>query len=245
MKKVALVIAMLLALFLGRSAQAHDSFAYAHLCQKSAEYATTSYFCTKLEKGWEENWTKEEIEILMRINRTNVFHAGFVIAMPRMLDEVAVNDFSPFDSTAASRGEPYLVFDPNKFAWALYDAGGTLLRWGPAAGGSDWCQDVERACRTIVGEFRILYKKGTDYRSSRYPIGCDNTSPDPKNLCAPMPYALFFDYRGYAFHGSNGVEGQNGSHGCVRVFTKDAKWLNERLPTGTLVVIKPYEEADA
>jgi lipoprotein-anchoring transpeptidase ErfK/SrfK len=42
---------------------------------------------------------------------------------------------------------------------------------------------------------------------------------------------MFF-HRGYALHGSYDVPGYNASHGCVRMFVKDAKWLNQEFTAG-------------
>jgi lipoprotein-anchoring transpeptidase ErfK/SrfK len=54
---------------------------------------------------------------------------------------------------------------------------------------------------------------------------------------------MFFNKAGYAFHGSPKVPGQNASHGCVRIFTDDAKWLNENfVEIGTTVIINPYPD---
>jgi lipoprotein-anchoring transpeptidase ErfK/SrfK len=51
---------------------------------------------------------------------------------------------------------------------------------------------------------------------------------------------MFF-HGGYALHGSNDVPGYNASHGCVRLVTEDAKWLNTQfVNVGTRVIIKPY-----
>ena len=41
-----------------------------------------------------------------------------------------------------------------------------------------------------------------------------------------MPYCMHF-FRGYALHGSRTVPGYADSHGCVRMFIEDARWLNE------------------
>ena len=34
-------------------------------------------------------------------------------------------------------------------------------------------------------------------------------------------------FMGFALHGSDIVPGYPASHGCVRLFTEDARWLNE------------------
>ncbi len=41
-----------------------------------------------------------------------------------------------------------------------------------------------------------------------------------------MPYCMHF-FMGYALHGSDQVPGYAASHGCVRMFIEDARWLNE------------------
>ena len=41
-----------------------------------------------------------------------------------------------------------------------------------------------------------------------------------------MPYCMHF-WRGIALHGSEEVPGYSASHGCVRLFIQDARWLNE------------------
>ena len=40
-----------------------------------------------------------------------------------------------------------------------------------------------------------------------------------------MPYCMYF-HKGFALHGSNDIPGFRASHGCIRMFTDDAKWLN-------------------
>ena len=41
---------------------------------------------------------------------------------------------------------------------------------------------------------------------------------------AKMPYCMFYD-GGYAIHGSYEVQGYHASHGCVRTYIEDARWL--------------------
>ena len=61
-----------------------------------------------------------------------------------------------------------------------------------------------------------------------------------------MPYCMHF-FRGYALHGSSTVPGYRASHGCIRMFIEDARWLNEEfidIPysdeyKGTKVIIEP------
>ena len=63
---------------------------------------------------------------------------------------------------------------------------------------------------------RVFRKEGYDCESSTFPVGKGG---------APMPYCTFFN-RGIAFHGSKQVPGYNASHGCVRMYTEDARWIN-------------------
>ncbi len=62
-----------------------------------------------------------------------------------------------------------------------------------------------------------------------------------------MPYCMYF-HKGFALHGSDDIPGYRASHGCVRMFIEDAKWLNQEFVEvgndktqliGTKVVIRP------
>ena len=63
-----------------------------------------------------------------------------------------------------------------------------------------------------------------------------------------MPYCMYF-HKGVALHGSEDIPGYRASHGCIRMFTRDAKWLNENFVEssnaernhnlGTKVVVRP------
>jgi hypothetical protein len=139
-------------------------------------------------------------------------------------------------------GEKVLIFDPKLLAWAAYDANGDLVRWGPAAGGKDYCPDVERGCHTRVGTFRVYVKGGPYYRSGKYPVGCGVPDENGRvRACAPMPWFMGFASPGYGFHASANVPGQNASHGCVRLYYEDAEWLNKNfVEIGTRVIVRPY-----
>jgi len=95
---------------------------------------------------------------------------------------------------------------------------------------------VRRGCRTARGEFAFYRKRGRGCKSGKYPLR--------KGGGAPMPYCMYF-YRGFAFHGSPTVPGYNASHGCVRLFTEDAKWLNQNFVTtdrSVKVKVKNYQK---
>jgi hypothetical protein len=119
------------------------------------------------------------------------------------------------------------IFDPPRLQWAVYD-NGKLVRSGHAVGGKRNCADIHRPCLTPSGTFRIHSKQGPNFRSSIYPLPHGGAS---------MPYAMFF-HGGYAIHGSNEVPNHPASHGCIRVYPSDARWLSHYLPVGTKVVVK-------
>ena len=113
-----------------------------------------------------------------------------------------------------------------------------LVNWGPIASGRDKCPDSPRACKTLTGIYRVFSKESDKCKSDVFPIGKGG---------APMPYCMYF-HKGFALHGSADMPGYRASHGCVRMFTRDAKWLNENFvessnpqnnDMGTKVVVRP------
>ena len=135
-----------------------------------------------------------------------------------------------FPAQLLATGLSVFIFDPRLRQWAVYDATGRLLKTGRGSGGRNYCSDIRRRCHTPVGEFQIYTKKGAGGKSKKFPIGRGG---------APMPYCSFF-YNGYAVHGSYDVRSYNASHGCIRVYPKDAKWLQTVLPIGSTIIVKPY-----
>jgi len=123
------------------------------------------------------------------------------------------------------------VFSPRYLQWAAYNSNGKLLGYGRANGGSSYCPDLKRSCRTPRGSFKVYSKGSPHCRSSKFPLGRGG---------APMPYCTFF-YRGYAIHGSPGITNRNSSHGCIRVTKSAAVWLARHFFTiGTRVKVLPY-----
>lgn len=202
------------------------------------------YECVKVKRG--QSWyslfpDERERGIVMRINRTNGrLYPGMVIAVPDNLTYGDLLDYAPFPHLIDPPDEKLIVVDPNKHAWGAYDSDGTLIRWGPATGGKDWCEDIDQPCRTKAGSFRVYSLGSSDCVSRKFPI------PDGG---APMPYCMFFN-GGQALHGSpGGVVPGNESHGCVRLFVQDAEWLRYDFVEspmdannyrGTKVVVIPY-----
>lgn len=123
------------------------------------------------------------------------------------------------------------VFNPNTTSWKAINANGKVVKSGHGSGGRRYCPDIRRGCKTPSGTFRIISKGGPGCRSSRYPVGRGG---------APMPYCMFFT-RYYAIHGSYEVPGYNASHGCIRLYPSDARWLyNNFIHIGTKVIVHSY-----
>lgn len=193
-----------------------------------------AYHCEKIEKG--ETWVKKFPDesfrnIVMRANRMNIpLRKGMTIAVP-INPAITVEEINPFESEITPPGKKTIIVDPKKMAWVAYAADGKLVAWGPASLGKDYCRDVNRGCRTITGYYTIVRKGGVKCISSKYPL--------PKGG-APMPYCMHF-FRGYALHGSYEVPGYHASHGCIRLFVDDAKWLNQEFAEpGTKIIVKSY-----
>jgi L,D-transpeptidase ErfK/SrfK len=200
---------------------------------------TGEYDCLQASPG--DTWINlfpdpVQRDIVKRFNRMNTkLTVGMYIALPDNLEEATSESLSPFPDTIPSQGSKVIEVDLTLLAWAAYDEEGHLLKWGPASGGKAWCYDMDAPGKTVIGRFQIYDIRGENCVSKQFPVDEGG---------APMPYCMFFQ-GGYAIHGSNEVPGYNASHGCVRVFIEDAKWLNQefaRKPGRTKVVVLPYEE---
>lgn len=122
------------------------------------------------------------------------------------------------------------IFNPRSLTWkAVHN--GKVIKSGKAIGGSHYCKDIGRSCRTPTGTFQVISKGGPDCRSSRYPVGKGG---------AKMPYCMFFS-KLYAVHGSYEMPNYNASHGCIRVYPSAARWLSQNfMHVGTTVVVQSY-----
>lgn len=183
------------------------------------------YFCIKTKNGdsWETLFPNaEELDIVRRINRMNIpLRSGMVLAVPKNIERLTIYDVSPFPRYIEPYGEKAIIVSQKQLAWGAYDEAGELLWWGPLSGGSGKCKPYEGNCKTPTGSFRVIRKQDIDCISTMFPIREDGI-----NGGAEMPYCMHF-YLGYALHGSDTVPGYNASHGCVRMFIEDARWLNE------------------
>ena len=148
------------------------------------------------------------------------------------LSSSSQQESAPLPVNIAPPGEKLILVDPRLHAWGAYSAGGSLVRWGLASAGANWCPDIKKPCRTKTGAYRIFALGDSDCISARFPIPTGG---------APMPYCMYFNGN-QALHGSPAVVRGNISHGCVRMHVSDAYWLRYDFidGTGTLVVIRPY-----
>lgn len=178
------------------------------------------FHCIKIKST--DTWGKlfpnsKERQLVMRLNRMNMpVNLRPWILIPDNLSQISYNSISPLPLNFNTRGKKLLLIDLKKYAFAAYNAEGKLVHWGPISAGKGVCSDGEN-CETVVGKFKIFRVHGKNCKSGKYPI--------ETNGGAPMPYCMFF-YQGWAIHGSN-LPGYHDSHGCVRLFYEDAKWLNK------------------
>lgn len=204
--------------------------------------AYPQYKCVKVERGqsWDNLFPDEqERDIVQRINRSyNYLSLGKEIAVPVNLKNKTLLDFAPFPLTIDTEGEREVIVDQDKLAWAAYDYNGALVKWGPISSGRDKCSDSSNSCRTMAGIFHFFSKENEKCRSNVFPIGKGG---------AKMPYCMYF-HKGFAMHGSDDMPGYRASHGCVRMFTRDALWLNHDFVetanpkaefVGTKVIVRP------
>ena len=221
-------------LVLGASAYAGPEYYSSGLCN------VPGYHCIKAGSGdsWDRLFPDEnKRDIVQRLNRTyNYLWNGKTLAVPNEWDSVDVLDYAPFDRKIKVE-EKQIIVDQDKLAFGAYDADGNLVKWGPIASGSTKCSDSNKVCLTLTGMFRVYNKEDHKCVSDIFPIGKGG---------AKMPWCMFF-HKGFALHGSDDIPGYRASHGCVRMFTRDAEWLNKNFvdistdanqQRGTLVIVR-------
>lgn len=210
-----------------------NSIAYANYGATLCKKASADYYCYVVKRG--DTWKKlfddpAERDLVMRVNRMNTkLHTGIKIALPKSNDLDPLQ-YAPFPRQIESIGKKSIHVSLQDQAFGAYNSEGTLEFWGPVSSAKGYCPDIRRGCHTPTGSFAIYQKGGSGCSSSKYPVGRGG---------APMPYCMFF-HKGFAFHGSPDVPGYNASHGCLRIFTSDARWLNQEFTHGerTPVIVK-------
>jgi len=175
------------------------------------------------EDSWESLFDDpSQRDLVQRINRRNTeLRFGQTIAIPDHLDNLTIYDISPFPRYISPTGEKGIYVDLNHLAWGAYNEDGELIWWGPVSGGSGVCPPGQGDCLTPAGSFRVIRKNDENCISTVFPVRANGESGG-----AIMPYCMHF-WRGIALHGSEEVPGYSASHGCVRLFIQDARWLNE------------------
>lgn len=236
MKKASLLIASLFIISGPAMASKESPYFGKGLCKHP------DFYCAKANTtSWEHAFPDPiQRDIVQKVNRTyNRLWRGKILAIPKDLENITLLDVAPFPTALKLTGERRIIVDQEKLAWGAYDEQGKLINWGPISSGKDYCADIGRQCTTQTGEFRIFSKQDEGCRS--------RTFDDAK-----MPYCMFF-YKGFALHGSHDIPGHRASHGCVRLFTRDAKWLNQEFVTvshegnrykGTKVIIRKLSSYD-
>lgn len=189
------------------------------------------YYCIKTKPG--DNWhnlfpNPRDREIVRKVNRRNIaLVSGMMVAVPKNLGGVDYLSLAPFPKHIGPTQANMIKVDLSDLAWGAYNQSGQLINWGPISGGMNYCPAIKRGCKTITGTYKIYRKQGAGCKSSKYPL--------PRGG-APMPYCMHF-HGGYALHGSPTVPGHHASHGCVRMFTEDAQWLNQNfIHVGSTIV---------
>lgn len=208
------IITSLVSLLIFSSTVLAEKYYNRQLCSKPG------YTCIKIKRGY--TWNKlfpdpRKQDIVKRINRMNVeLTPGMILALPNNLEKMDPLIFSPFPIRITPFDRTVIIVDLGNEAFAAYDTFGSLVRWGPISAGRDFCPDIGKPCRTPVGSYYVQSKGGPGCYSTKFPL---------PNGGAPMPYCMYF-HGGYALHAET-MPGYNASHGCVRIFDEDAKWLNK------------------
>ena len=202
----------------------------------------------KIANTWEEIFpNKNELALVQRLNRSNTtLWKGRFIILPKDKSDLDVMHYSPFPLVLSPpiaehfSKENLVVVDLDNLAWGAYDEKGTLARWSVANGGRGLCPETGKyECYTPTGTFKVVRKGNYWTRSKLYPVECAN-----KKKCGfRMFYYMGFGPKGEGIHGAKNLPGFNASHGCVRSFTADVKWLNTSfLKVGSVIKVvgKPF-----
>jgi hypothetical protein len=238
--KIATAIFVAFTLFLGfviTPAEAHPKTYSQILCKQSL------FYCYQVKKA--DTWEKlfpgwNERNIAKRLNRMNSpLQAGMVIAIPKEMTGKTAEDFSPFPKFLPWVTEKTVIFSLNHLYFAAYDAHGHRVITGPIAAGAN-CPATKGGCWTPTGSFRFYQKYGPNAVSSLYPVhtwktvikdGKKKRVPDKRGGAKIPWFMAIVDNVG--FHGFKEIPGYNASRGCIRGFTDDAQWLNQRFVEGT------------
>lgn len=194
----------------------HDHGSYgANLCYNDPNF--TCYKTHGSDSWWKLFPDSKKRDVVMRINRMNTeLYPGITIAIPKS-DDLDIMDYAPLPKQIEAPGRKLILVSLHDEAFGAYDVDGNLSYWGPVSSAKGYCSDIGHGCHTPTGHFEIISKEGSGCYSTKFPVGRGG---------APMPFCMFF-HGGFALHGSYELPGYNDSHGCVRLFVNDARWLNQ------------------
>lgn len=207
------------------------------------------YICITIPKKsktktikWNELFSDELFtEVLKKVNRRNTnIRPKDVIAIPLelyldtdLLDPTLLTLMTTYIETEHTK---VVIVDPQLLQYSAYQDG-SLIKWGIVNIGSKICSDTKlNKCKTPVGNFNIITKKGKFSRSNLYPTDCK----DKKKCGAKLYYSMIFHNSGASLHGHDTLPGYNASHGCIRLLREDAAWLYQFINKETKIVIKDY-----
>lgn len=230
MKKTAIISILSAAVLTIGLTTSTETFAQRYYGASLCGYS--GFKCIKVRRGdtWENLFHNfREREIVKRLNRMNMpLKYRSWIVVPTNLNRIRLLDLSPFPAHWNTNGKKLILVNLSAQAFGAYDSSGQLVHWGPVSAGRGYCSDIGINCNTVTGHFKVYRKQGQECISSRFPV--------ETNGGAPMPYCMHFN-GGFALHGST-LPGYHASHGCVRLFFEDAKWLNQDfINIGTPVVV--------
>jgi len=219
-------ICMLLLFFMNNATWSAESFG-STLCH------TSDYRCLTVQThaSWKSLFPNpRERDLVRRVNRMNIpLKRGMILAVPKNITLLSIYDIAPFPRYIEPFNEKTILINQKQLAFGAYDEQGELMWWGPISSGILECSSPEGTCLTPTGAFRIIRKQDEECISTVFPQRANGD-----NGGALMPYCMHF-FRGFALHGSDAVPGYRASHGCIRMFIEDARWLNEEfisLPGG-------------
>lgn len=193
------------------------------------------------EESWSSLFPSDKArDIVKRVNRQNGFLSeGMILAIPEHLSQLSMLDVAPFPKYRRGFAEKCIVLSLKNQAFAAYDLTGELILWGPISSGASQCLGLAQGCLTPKGSFRINHKEGAGCVSKTYPLRLNGQKGGGE-----MSYCMYFN-KGYALHGSEDLPGYAASHGCIRLFSEDARFLNEHFvsvgdgrKSGTRVLIE-------
>jgi hypothetical protein len=176
--------------------------------------------------GQEGRWPKVKITKSQQINSDLIpwvekingldrkYFAGKTLFIPKDIE--TVKNYSPlptFDSSLAKHDSVVVVFLGHSLI-GVYEHG-RLVFWSPITRGKKITYTQTGEC-FVRSKVRLMYSK--------------------KYGNVPMPYSLHL-FGNVCIH-QGPMVGRGASHGCIRLFKRDAQWLYAWARKGTKVIIK-------